>query len=274
MLGLGGNGVGGGQIIALHALDRLPGKGGAQAGVLAVALLAAAVAGVTDQVHDGGIGLVDAAGPDFLGDGMAHFAAQFRVKAGGQTDLLRIAGGQPGKEAVQGLLAEDKGDAQPGLLHRNALDGVGLGGGHAPQLHAADAGFAQQLDKPVKVDVGDTAVFVQGGKVTGKILVGLGGLFLQRHTGEQVVHPLLDGAGTVLVRIHVCPSFCDGFRDLGIIWYRAAGCRWRPGWQIRPHRPAQTSPGWSRAPARPPEPAAGRCRPQRKGRPQCWPWRR
>ena len=207
MLGLGGDGVGRGDIVALQTADRFPGKGGAQAGVLAVAFLAAAIARVADQVHDRAVCFVNTAGACLRRDGAAHLVAKRRLKACGQADLLGEACRAAGVKAVERFLTEKERDAKAGLLHSVALDGVGLSGGHAAQLYAAHAAFAEQLVKPVKIDRRSPAVFIDGCEIAGPVLVGLGDLFLGRHPGKQVVNAGLNRLVWILIRIHGDASF-------------------------------------------------------------------
>ena len=202
MLGLSGNGVRSGQVVALHAPHHLTGELAAQVGVLTVGFLAAAVTRVADQVHHRAVALVDAHGPGLGGDGVAHLPPQLRVEGGGQADLLGEAGGTVVEQAVQRLLAEQEGDAQTGLFQSVALHLVGQGGGHAAQLHAAHAVALQQCVKPVHIHGGHLAVFILGGEVAGEILVGLHNFFPQRHPAEQVVDALFHGKLGVLIGKH------------------------------------------------------------------------
>ena len=213
VLGLGSHGVGVGEVPALQAEDRFPGKLGAQVGVLAVGFLPAAIAGVADEVHHRAVGFMDALGPGFGADGAAHLPPQFGVEGGGQADLLGEAGGLAGHQTMEGFLTEEERDAQAGLFHGVALHGVGLGGAHAPQLQAAGTVPAQQGVQAVHVQMGDQAVLVLGGKVAGIVLVGLQDLFPQSHAGEQVVDALFHRQIGVLIGKHGAILPVKSFRN-------------------------------------------------------------
>ena len=196
------DGIRSSEAFALHPGYRLTGKGGTQTGVLAVGFLGAAVAGVPDQVHDGTVGFLNAHGPGLGGDGMAHFPAQLRVEGGGKADLLGEAGGVTAEEAVEGLLTEQEGDPQPGMLQGVALHLVDLGGGHAPGLDAAHTVALEQGIQLLHVHEFHVAVFVPAGEVIAVILIRLEDHFLQSHSVQPIGNPGINTQFWVLIGHH------------------------------------------------------------------------
>ena len=202
MLRLGGHGIGGIQVLALKSPDPGPGKFGGQEGVLAVVFLHAAVPGVPAQIHHRGEQLADAPGPGFRGRGPAHPVTQLRIKGGGQTDLLGEAGGVPGQHAVEGLLAEKEGDAQPGFLHRVALDLVDLPGGQATGLDRADAQTAEDGLQLLRLHRQGVTIGVPADKAVGRILIRLSDQLLQGHPGDQIIKTRFNGKVRILIGKH------------------------------------------------------------------------
>ena len=103
---------------------------------------------------------------------------------------------------MQRLLAEKEGDAQPGLLHRVALDLVDLPGGQATGLDGADAQTAEDGLQLFRFDPGCIAVCVPADKAVGRILIRLGDQLLQGHPGDQIIKTHFNGKVRILIGKH------------------------------------------------------------------------
>ena len=188
VLGLRRYGVRVGEVFALHAKHGFPGKGGTQVCILPVGLFRAPVAGIPYQVHDGAVGLMDAHGPGLCPYGTPHFPAQFRTEGGGKADLLGEDGGFPVVQAVQGFLAEQKGNVKPGLFNGILLQGVDLLRRHAPCLDAAAASSLKQLVHLLHIQVRDLLQAVASGEIMAVILVRLKNHLLQGHASQEFLN--------------------------------------------------------------------------------------
>ena len=198
VLQFAGNRIGGGQIIALHALDARSGKLGSQEGILAVGLFRPAEPGIPHQVHNGAPHLVDAAGPGFGGDHMAHLPGHFRIKGGCQADLLGEDGGTHDGCAVDAFAVEQQRNAQPGLLHRPALEGVanfGAEGADGADAHAMEL-FLGLFQRELPIASG-TLQHIRGAK-----LVGLHNKLIQGHAADEIIQPLFHIELGILIRQH------------------------------------------------------------------------
>ena len=189
VLRLRGDGVRIAQLLSLHSLHHGPGKFGTQMGVLPVGFLRPSVSRIPDQVHHRAPGLMDPHGPAFRADGPPHPLAHFRMKGGRQADLLGKHRGRPVAQAMQGLLAEQKGNAQPCLFHGIPLQRVDLRRRQLPRLNAPAAVPLQQAVQPLHVQRHPAVFPVPRGEVVGIILVRLQDHLLQRHLLQQLLHP-------------------------------------------------------------------------------------
>jgi hypothetical protein len=161
------------------------------------------------------------------------FVDELGIEARGQADRLREAGRVAGHVAVQGFVVHQHRNAQAGAFHRPFLGGVGVAGGflgvaadravvgagggvdHRGGLEALAVGRARDLAQAV----GEVLAGLFGRELAlGGLDLGLGqpdadqlgGLFLQRHSREQVAHPQLDRLGRILV-----DRFAGGRRGAG-----------------------------------------------------------
>ena len=202
VLRLRGNGIGVFQTLPLHTPHGLAGKLCTQMRVLAVGFLAAAIARVTNQIHDRAVGFVYTAGSRFGGDSVSHFAPKSRVKGGSKTDLLGKAGGVVREQTVQGFFAEQERNPQTGIFDSIALHRVSLYRRHTAKLDTSNAVAVHKLGEALHVHRNDLAVFILRCEIAGKILVGLHNLFFCRHSRQKIVQTLLNRKVRVLVSKH------------------------------------------------------------------------
>ena len=94
----------------------------AEVGVLAVGLVDATPAGVAGDVHHRRERLEQADAAHLPTDEVGHLLDGVRVPARGQADRCREHGEVRGEDAVEGLVVEDRRDAQAGAFDQEALD--------------------------------------------------------------------------------------------------------------------------------------------------------
>ena len=107
---------------------------------------------------------------------------------------------------MEGLLAEQKRNAQPGPLHGVALDLVDVSGSQTPGLHGAHAQTSEHLLQLLRLHRHGIAAGVPTHKAVGAVLVRLGDELRNRHPGDQIIEPLLHGKFGVLIRQHTLSS--------------------------------------------------------------------
>ncbi len=210
------------QGVALEAADGGDAQGPDQVGIFAVGLLDAAPARVAGDVHHRRQRDLRAPRTHLAGVDREDAGQQFRVPGAGQADGLREAGGLGRDVTVQPLLVHHHRNAEPGVLHRPVLGGVGVVGGllgaatnHlggagragpcARLLHGAPVGGAGDLADAVGevlLGVGKRELTFDG---LDQVLVlpdrgHLGDLLVQRHAREQVFDPFLHRLARVLVQ--------------------------------------------------------------------------
>ena len=202
-------------VLPLHALDIGDAHAADQVGVLAVGLVGAAPAGVPGNVDDRAHGGVDAHGPALLPDDGGHLPGQFGLPGGAHVDLGGEQGAPGGGVAAEVLGLQCHRDAQAGLFHKVALDFVG-DPGDLHRVHDAHHGILGEA----AVAVGE--FFPQGvqadlsvhNKRGRQVAAELGGLLLQRHAGQQVLHALRYRAGRVFVQFHKKLLSVRGLQEL------------------------------------------------------------
>ena len=203
-----------GDALRLDAADHLDAQFGDQERVFAVALHDAAPAGIARHVEDRGVDVPVAQDPGFESGDLARTAHQRPVPGRSDGDGRRERRGAAVVQAVDALVGELRGDAQPGLLDEPALDRV-LRLDVARVVGDQMRRRAQALAHAVEhlVDVGDAVLPdlvlpLRGGqRVAQHAAVAvergqLAALLFEGHAAEQVLDPFVEAARGVLVGVH------------------------------------------------------------------------
>ena len=137
VFGAGGHGIGGGERVALKAVNDGCANCGGQPGVFARAFGDAAPARVPGDIEHGREGPVDAFGGGLARRGAGGLADEVRIPTGGFAE----GDGEDGAEAVDDVASEDQGDLKAALFHGDAL-GFGAVGRSAGVQERAPAAAA------------------------------------------------------------------------------------------------------------------------------------
>lgn len=219
VLGNAGHAV---RFAGLHTPDVVDAELGDQIRVLAEGLVGAAPAGVPGDVDHRAHGRCDAHGPALFADDGGHLTGQVRPPGARQVHH----GGEkrapcPGV-AAQILALQGHGNAQAGLLHKVALYLIGDMGDEGRVRQARQGVLGEPAvavgEQPAQGVLVHPAVPEESG---GQVAAQLGGLFLHRHAGQQILHAGFYRLGWVFVQFHVShlfflrmiivPRACPGF---------------------------------------------------------------
>ena len=194
--------------LSLHAADIVDAELADKVRVLAEGLVGAAPAGVPGDVDHRAHGGGDAHAAALLADDAAHLLRQLWLPGAPQVGHGREQSAAGGGVSAQVFRLQRYGDAQAGLLYKILLHDVGdLGDLH--RVHQAHDGVlgepAVAVGKllPQSVHIHLAVHDERGGQVAAQ----LGGLLLQGHAGEQILHPLRGGQRFVPVVFHVFPPW-------------------------------------------------------------------
>src|SRR5215218_3642308 len=171
--------------------------------ILAIRLLAAPPARLARDVHHRREHLLRTAYAHFGGNRGEHALGELGIPGTGERDRLREARGLGTLQAMQRLLVEEHGDAEPGAVAHPPLDRVG-----ELRLCTRAVTVARPLDAPdadPEPSRGTRGVEAAGCAVGDLRLPlpeaeHLGDLLLQRHAPEQIVDAALDGKSAIPVR--------------------------------------------------------------------------
>ena len=188
--------------VSLDAADVGTAQLGRQVRVLAIRLLDAPPARIARHVKDRRQGLTGSRREHPPADGRRRRLDELRVPGRGRTDRLLEARSIPSEEAMQGLLVEDRGNPQPGLLDQEALHLVGKGSDLA-RLQVRPSGQARDLadphaDQPLGLLVVERPDPDDLERPDGS---ELGDLLLDGHPVEQGGDPLVNGQGRVPIAL-------------------------------------------------------------------------
>ena len=126
---------------------------------------------------------------------------QLGVERGRRPDRLLERRRLAGEQAVEGLLVEDRGDAESGLLDEEPLDGVARFGG-SDRVEIRRAGDPADVTDPLG-EAGANALGIELGLGAEQLErphgAELGDLLLERHPDEQVRDARVDRQGRVAI---------------------------------------------------------------------------
>ena len=183
---------------ALEARDGSHGHARTEVRIFTVGFLGSAPARVARQIEHRREGLLDSGGRHLIGGGVEHAIDQRRVPGAGQSQSLWEAGGAVRHKPVQRLALEDLRDTQAGLLDQVSLDCVAQDGAVARahlRIRAVEA--EERLTGGLGVELAGGVDDLDG------LLRALRGqlrdLLFERHAGQQVRDPLLDGQPRILI---------------------------------------------------------------------------